>query len=651
MLKWLRKYNTWIMVVAGSLLMVTFLLAEALQSLGQASPRTTVLVVDGDKISAREFDRARIEYAVVTQATTLNGGLRLFGIEDAEHWLLLTREAEQAGLVGGPEDGEQFIPTLARQITQQQAFMLRDAQQYQDMLTARATAIQAVVDSAETGAGRVSRDEMLTGLSKLQGVFRLRALYQRLPRLSDRRLVSEFRRLEDSAAVDYVFIPPERELGNVERPGDAQLIAHFDKYKDVEPGEGEHGFGYKLPDRVKLEYLTVSRSAAEKLLKPDPIEVQKRFRLKFKDGVTPEGTSADQEIAAIESQVRLEKADRVLRLAEQTVRAEFDKALRNVPQNGAYWRLPDDWAQKRPTMTALRDTIVQRVRESMGIAIEAPVVNVRGEWTTQTELATLESIGQSFVMRGTRGVPFTEVAMSVKEVAGEGPMGLQAGVLGEPMSTRSGDRVFFVITDARKASAPESLDEVRDKVVGDVMKLEAFNRLKARLDEFRAKAAEGGLEALSIKPEEAASMGGVVMAAELPINKATVRRDYVGGTAPNIGDIDHEPFRDTVLASAQKLDPTTAIDQSPVGDRIAIAAIPQSLGIGVAKITGLNPVTAERLRAQQNQAVNAVTRELMTEGEPADPFSLEAMRKRLNVEDRRPREEREPEDQDATNAT
>lgn len=655
MLKWLRKYNTWIMVVAGSLLMVTFLLVEALQGLGQGSPRTAVLVVDGEKISAEKLDKARLEYAAVGEASGLSsGGLRGFGIEDGTHWLLLTREAEAAGLVGGPADGERFIPVLAQQIVQARAFMMRDAAQMQQMLETQRTIIENAVEQVAGGPSRLDRDQVLTGLSKLQGVFRLRRSYQRVPRLSDRRLVSEFRELEDSAAVDYVFVPAERELRNVERPTDAQIAAHFEQYKDVKASDAAEsdqsdeqlkdnpfGFGYRLADRLKLEYLIVSRKAAESAVSPDLVEVQKRFRRKYPDAQMPEGVTADQELALIEAEVKAEQADRVMRAAEQAIRAEFDRALRNLPQSGVYRRLPEDWSQSRPSLPAMRDLVVTRVQESTGAKIEPPVVQIRGEWATQSDVAKLDQIGNSFVMRGPRGVPFTEIAMSVRELAGDSSIPLQVGVLGEPMTTRSGDRVFFVITDARKASPPESIDLVQTQVVSDLMRLEAFNRLSANMDELRSQAVQGGLESLSIKPEDAASMGGVVLAADLPVNKATVRRDFIGGTAPNLNDVDHPPFRNAVLESAKNLDPTKALDDASAQDRFAAAAIPASLGIGIAKITGLNPVTAERLRVQQARAVEQVTRELMGLSADNDPFSLKSLRARLKVEDLRKGDDRD----------
>lgn len=650
MLKWLRKYNTFILVIAGSLLMVTFLLAEFLQSLGQGSPNTTVLVVNGEKISARELERARVEYAALGEVIGSRDGLRPFGIEDAKHWLLLVTEARNAGLIGGPADGERFVPTLARQIVQSRAFMLRDSQQLQEMLALQTSMMDQMIDQVAAGPARMDRNDVLESLSKLQGVARLRASYSRIPKLSDRRLVAEYRQIEDSAAIDYVFVPADRELRNVERPDENAQLAHFDRYKDAVAGDGEFGFGYRQPDRIKLEYLVVSRAAAEAAVSADPIEVQKRFRRKFPDGRPADGTTVDQAVEAIEIEVKREQADRVLRVAEQAVRAEFDRLLRGVPQVGPFYNLPADWNDRRPTMTALRELVTRRIEEATGAKVPPPVAFVRGEWATQTDLGRLEQIGMAFATRGPQSVPFTQVAMGVRELAGDATVALQVGLIGEALSNRAGDKIFFVITEARKASAPDSLDEVRTQVVTDLMRLEAFNRLRAQIDQITARAVSGGLTALSLTPEEIAAMTGVVAAAELPVNNATARREFLSGTAPNLDQVDQEVFRQAILSAAAKLDPTAPIDSVPAADRTVVVPIPQSLGIGVARITGLNPVTAERLRVQQARAVDAVVRGLLNQNAENDPFSVKALEARLKVEDRRPRDQRDTPEEEPANA-
>ena len=47
-------------------------------------------------------------------------------------------------------------------------------------------------------------------------------------------------------------------------PGDEELTGHFEKYKAFAPGsiteDNPYGFGYKLPDRIKLEYIVLKLS-------------------------------------------------------------------------------------------------------------------------------------------------------------------------------------------------------------------------------------------------------------------------------------------------------------------------------------------------------------------------------------------------------
>ena len=65
-------------------------------------------------------------------------------------------------------------------------------------------------------------------------------------------------------------------LGRVETPSDAQVAEHFGKYAATPPGvvtdDNPFGFGYRRPDAVRIEYLTVSRDAAEAVARRDLLD-------------------------------------------------------------------------------------------------------------------------------------------------------------------------------------------------------------------------------------------------------------------------------------------------------------------------------------------------------------------------------------------
>ena len=71
MLKFLRKYNKWIMVFGGSLLMIAFLAPQAIQNLPKLRDKT-VATYDGKPVIANGRNRASKEmlYATASDGAT-----------------------------------------------------------------------------------------------------------------------------------------------------------------------------------------------------------------------------------------------------------------------------------------------------------------------------------------------------------------------------------------------------------------------------------------------------------------------------------------------------------------------------------------------------------------------------------------------------
>ena len=121
MLKFFRKYNTIILVVFGSLLMVAFLVPEAIQRIGQ-NPKGLVVARLGDKvIRTLDYQFARQELrALGNLAPQLVGPGGALGLGDERnddaHWILLTKAAEDAGMIGESGDGKSWIGGLTDQL-------------------------------------------------------------------------------------------------------------------------------------------------------------------------------------------------------------------------------------------------------------------------------------------------------------------------------------------------------------------------------------------------------------------------------------------------------------------------------------------------------------------------------------------------------
>lgn len=619
MLKFLRKYSKWILVIGGSLLMIAFLLPSTIQELGNRPIFNTIMRIDGRRIGAGEFQKASQEYSAL-HFLTFETLQPISNVSGPEHWLLLTEEADRGGFIAGKGEGTDYLPDLVSQMlyASGRAFQMGP----EELEQAKTMFVQAMITGMPEIQQRsgLSESQIHEAIAKLHGVIRMQVAYQRAPRFSDRRLAAGMKRINESASADYVFLPPEREMANVSEPTEDEIAAHFAKYRDAEPGSGDLGFGYRRPDGIKLEWLVIDRTAITGAIRPDPLEVQKRF-IRATGGKVPEGMDPVAAKKPYELEVQNEMVERVMKTADQTIRGEFERALRRATAEGAYWRLPDDWAQTRPDLGAIRDTVVARVRELHEVNIPGPtVVRRTGDWLREADIAGLEGIGNSTLQRGVQTEAFSTIPFRVRELAGPSDLALQVGVPAEATTDFRGNRYYYIVTDARKSAAPESLAEARDEVVRDLKKIAAFERLRSQEQALREAVVTNGLESLIDASE----------ANPLTLKKATIMDT---GVFPRDPAVDVESFRRTILDAASKIDPTKQVDTQPREARVVVVQIPASQGVAVALITRVAPVTIETFRrAQPSAAANITRTELGFDTPEEAPFSLESMRKRLNVD-------------------
>ena len=156
MLKFLRKYQTIVLAVGVSLLMVAFLLNDVMLQISHifGGQTTGTIVVNGsnEDIDSKEFESAAIDYRVLSKLNEVfeeffpSRGMtvmdvlidpRPLGPEDpnrisvqgAWHWALLKREASEAGLMGGRLDANVFSAELAAMFVARRAPIEQAAQE------------------------------------------------------------------------------------------------------------------------------------------------------------------------------------------------------------------------------------------------------------------------------------------------------------------------------------------------------------------------------------------------------------------------------------------------------------------------------------------------------------------------------------------
>ncbi|MGA1709468.1 MAG: hypothetical protein ACO4CI_12360, partial [Phycisphaerales bacterium] len=184
MFKFLRKYKGWLLGVFGTLLLIVFLVPQAISGIAQYSATTggtwATVGADAEKVTFKTLDRLQRELRVLQAVgnPTINS---LGADRSPEHWYLLRREAEQAGLHGGAGDGRGVLAGLTGQINQQRL--------------ANDPAAQPLTEDDVLGIlcqnSASSPQDVLETLARLAGVTRLTNLFAGLDRFSDRRLERE----------------------------------------------------------------------------------------------------------------------------------------------------------------------------------------------------------------------------------------------------------------------------------------------------------------------------------------------------------------------------------------------------------------------------------------------------------------------------
>jgi len=268
MLRWFHKYQKIILVVGGSLLMVVFLIpgADMFMPTGANQP---IGEVDGITFTAQDSNLAGAELELLTRIGRIPPEALP---DDPVQWMLLLHEAQRNGIYTTPAAARARwlpgadIPVLLSNLRTSEP-MLDRALQHLDMYLQHRQLVQSSMWTSEPRLRRFTRD------------------------------------VSSQATIELVAIDPRHFRDQIDPPTEPEILAHFEKYKDVAPGESEpYGFGYRLPPRVKIEYLSVPLRHVADVVEIDEIDAvryynQHRFRY-LPETEKPKKTETDDKTGA-----------------------------------------------------------------------------------------------------------------------------------------------------------------------------------------------------------------------------------------------------------------------------------------------------------------------------------------------------------------
>jgi hypothetical protein len=575
MFKFLRKYNKWILAVGGTLLMITFLIPGAIQRLSQSIGRGSALIAtvgpDGDEeLKARDWEQIKSEVQLIARLRAMNIPSITYSlagsVETPQHWYLLVREAEQAGLIGGDRLFIQFKYA-------QNAGNIPQLGGYPD---------------------RMVRETM----RRIEGVNRLSLLYIQSDKQSDRRLRNIARRKLHSVRAQMVVIAASRIPGAAE-PSEERLAEQLATYGDVSPGEGEMGFGYRLPNRVKIEWLGVDIDSVREKLRTseqmDDVNLREHWVEYEKDperGFPPVDDGAD-----VPEVVRKDLLEKVTRETMDSIANFASNELRRprrplVQMDDGYLDLPGDWAQRRLGLPQLAEMIQEKY------GIPAPTYQAPGEkWLSVADLteASIGPIAKANTKNfGKTPMEFAQLVGLTKEFGGSAIALIQEGVAGPVLrkfpveegatSTEAMPVYVFRIIATDPSRPPASVDEVREELVRDVNRYDHYQQLLASMGELERQAREEGMLALALDHDTIIQRETDVSLCQRSILNVTIRQQrpiwMYATPLPVLGQ--HIKVIQTIVDRAlnlpqdaliESLDPEHRVFALPVDDQLAVVMV------------------------------------------------------------------------------
>ncbi|MFA7236598.1 MAG: hypothetical protein WC058_07025 [Phycisphaeraceae bacterium] len=672
-----RKYNKILLAVGGSVLMVIFLIPQATNQMGRDSNQVVGNLAGKDvrmaQVRTANMEIATVRALVEARYASLMQQLRALDPQkDAMQGYLLQQRIQQLGSVAqnipsGNDSGLVWLMMLHE--AEQQGLYASRSESRQILQTWDITAAEVAAVKRNLG---VDDPFIYQALSHWQMTLRLRQLaYGQavIPgprgttfttRLSEPALLHFARDIQSQIAVNYVAIPASRLLSQIPEPTEAELEERFNLSKNVPPGGsgdggggGQYGFGYRLPPRVKLEYIAVPLERAKQVVRVDEIEAN-RYYLQHPYEFFPDsedkpagGADSSAPVSKTPKPYRDVREDIIEKLTHQKALAKQDEAVKSIEAalNAAIrtWPLDNQTGYRAvPPGTAGADvidlaSIAQQVQQDTGI--QCDVVRDEKDWLPLTTLADKPGIGQSILSTGSggnrRAYPAAYYLSSTYELHPRPdhellPLRLQVAVPSKPVQDIAGTIYILRVLDAQPEHAPAALHEVRDQVVRDVKLLKAYGALQEQSWSFLNAAKSAGLDKF------AQSLGKEVKVESL---KPFSRRDLTNQPpynllVPNLTGIGpNEQFVDQCFKLAQPMQASGELDALAPPDRVAAIPVDQKLALYIVQITEYRPLTQQAFDNQRDilalrLALNQHF-EVMQQQSAFDPFDYQTLATRV----------------------
>ncbi|RME39063.1 MAG: hypothetical protein D6788_06200 [Planctomycetota bacterium] len=473
MMKFFRKYNKHLLAGLMVLLMVVFLGGNALYELARPSINRSVATTRFGEITFADQQEA-------DAVTSILSRMRIsweFPVPQARKplelvdWILLKREARSLGLqtdeaaVLASFGADMRINDLARNL-------------------------------------RARPDLIVRALAELETIRRMAEMVSSAAIPSEAEIRSAARKVLEKVRLNAVLLPARAFEPEDAEFSEEEMLAQFNAYREREPGEGLE-FGYYVPPALKLQYVVIDREKLASLLRIPNLEKRAKAlydehpdRPEFArppeergdedaEGPPPSPYLSWEEAKDIAVDlVRKEEAEKVAaRIAQWIIRYAGELWLGVERKENGYREAPE--AAK--SLSFYEEAITKLPRNlSYPEAIRVETT----DFFSEDEAREVPGIGSAWFRpeRGGMGMSLPMLAFRSEAIVPEVPKEAEHSsdylamfeTCRFPVSDAKGNLYVFRVVDRRPGHVPESIDEVRDRVVADLRLMKGFEEAQWR---------------------------------------------------------------------------------------------------------------------------------------------------------------------------
>lgn len=267
MYRFIQRNNKKFLAIFAVVLMIVFILPSSLGQLGSGGRDPVLAKIGDEEVHASELQSAEQEWRLLNELRA-GGPQTRFGSQLPFVFRLGWNEMSELELMQG------MPPVPVRAITgNPRLFLLLQREAQRLGIGISDDRVNDLMVNELAGALPADKQS----LDRLRGAVRsflaVQTAFERATsviKLSDPALKHELARRTQNITVNVVEVPAAAYAGQLPAPTTQQVQAQFDKFKDVnpqsDPRTNPFGFGYRYPNRVKLQYISVSRDDVRKMV-------------------------------------------------------------------------------------------------------------------------------------------------------------------------------------------------------------------------------------------------------------------------------------------------------------------------------------------------------------------------------------------------